>query len=78
MAQANRHFIPVYLRPPWRAGPPFRAVGYHLYPTSLCRLSVISYAYDSKRSLRCLSGFFIRFLSFFAKEYTNPILKSVG
>ena len=68
MAGANRHFIPIYLWPPWRAGPPFTAVGYHLYLTSLCRLSVIPYAYDSKRSLRCLSGFFIRFLSFLQKN----------
>jgi hypothetical protein len=78
MAGANRHFIPVYLWPPWRAVYPFTAVGYHLYPTSLCRLSVIPYAYDSKESLRCLSGFFIRFLLFFAKQYPNPTLKSVG
>jgi hypothetical protein len=47
---------------------PFTAVGYHLYPTSLCRLSSISYADDSKQSPRCLSGFLIRFLLFFLKQ----------
>ena len=71
-------YIPDYLWPPWRAGHPFTAVGYYLYPTSLCHLSVIPYAYDSKHSLGGLSGSFIRFLLFFAKQYPNPTLKSVG